>query len=295
VEQVKSQKDERLLRDAWLALIGTFQAANNLVPGLIVVGFGLAGLVILVAVQSVTFMLGIILLIVLISAIAVLSKTRNFSEATVALIGGLLTAFAVKWTPGSFVGFVIVWAGFLGFALLIWSSILGSNVESICVAIGADMGETAADSKAIAKRLQTLLRREAAQWNVGMEDGAKTIQQFAVRGFSEGSFAEALKVVGMMRTITGIDAATVASVLADTFRLLDITEPGEFSTGTDFLLALLRRSHVLPGEFFRAFTLSRGVVRLNNLNPGQYFQQLERYLDAGVTPEEIFEVMRSQE
>jgi len=58
-------------------------------------------------------MVGVILLIVLFSAIMVFSKTRSYSDGAVTLVGGLLTAFAVEWTVGKFIGFTVVWVGFL--------------------------------------------------------------------------------------------------------------------------------------------------------------------------------------
>jgi len=164
-------------------------------------------------------------------------------------------------------------------------------VESICTDTVVILDVTPAENKLVRTRLQEIARREAVKWHLGLIECAETIRLFAIRGFTEESYATAIKAVGMVHTITQVDYRTVAMVIADTLRMLHVEDTAEFEKTTDYLLELIRRSHVLPQEFFQAFLLSRGAVSLHGLETSHFFDLLAEYLDAGVTPDNMFEVM----
>ena len=124
-------KRRGILRDSVKALRNTIVAANQLAPGCAFVGLLITAAVVYVSIQYLQLMMAVVVLLVLFASILIYYSTRNYGEATLALAAGLLTAFTVTWTPGSFAAFVFAWVGLSLIALLISSVGIAAEVDEL--------------------------------------------------------------------------------------------------------------------------------------------------------------------
>ena len=113
------------------SLRGALQAANRIVPFIVVVALLLATVAIAVAATSSNAMMAIAVLLVLGTSIVVYASTSNYGEAALALVAGLLTVFSVEWTAGRFVIFAGAWTVFSLAVLLIASIRIAATVEDL--------------------------------------------------------------------------------------------------------------------------------------------------------------------
>src|SRR5256885_3376552 len=100
---------ERSAKDTIRAFSAVLRSANNLVPGVVLLGaIVTVPLVLLIASQA-KLITAATVLVVLSVAIAVFIRRNNFGEAAIALVAGLFPALSIDWTAGKFVAFSIAW------------------------------------------------------------------------------------------------------------------------------------------------------------------------------------------
>jgi len=99
----------------------TILAAYSLAPAIVITGLLLAAIVFSASFFFVEIKMGSIILLIFIISIIVYAVSKNYGEATVALMAGLLAAFTVEWTWNKYIIFMLALLGFLFFILLIGS------------------------------------------------------------------------------------------------------------------------------------------------------------------------------
>lgn len=280
-----------VLRDSVRELKSTIQAANKLVPGCVVVAIFLAVLVISVSLLSVQLMMGITILVVLLVSIVVYSRTNSYGEAALALVAGLLTAFTVDWTAGTFIAFAVAWVGLSLFSLLISSVRLAAEVEEIYSDAGRSI--SSGRPREVQKQLEEIGKDKFIKM-LGPTKRAEVIRLFAFRKLSIPSMQYGLRAVEMLSTITRVDHETVAEFVIDVYKMFRSTPGPRYQHLLDQVYEIIRESPVSPGEFIAAFKDSRHLALSGDVDPETFFRHLTIALDQGVAPEEVYEHLRDQ-
>jgi len=279
---------------SWVAFLNVLQAANRIVPGCAVVGMLLVGAVIYVAMSSVTIMVAVILLVVLLSSIVVYAKTRNYGEAALALVAGLLTAFTVDWTAGRFATFIVVWAVFSFIALMIASVSLAGKVETIYLQAALVLSPETNDGKKIAKELQAIGQTSTPLGQLPVVDRAEAIRLLVFRKIPMTSLPEALKAIEVVSVVTRVNTKSAAAFIADVLRLLEIHDAKDYSQVLEQIMGIIWRSAVPPDDFIKGFEYSRSLALSRTLTPQRYFELLKEQLENGITPEDVGKAITEQ-
>lgn len=119
------------LNESLRALRNLISAAYNLAPAVVITGLLLAAIVFVASLFFVEIKMGSIILLIIIVSIIVYAISKNYGEATVALMAGLLAAFTVEWTWNKYVVFMMALLGFMFFVLLIESIRVAAKNESL--------------------------------------------------------------------------------------------------------------------------------------------------------------------
>jgi hypothetical protein len=279
------------LNAAIVSLVNVVQEANHLVPGIVVVGVILAAAVIAIAILSVQLMVGIVLLLVLFFSIWVYTSTNNYGEAALALVAGLLTAFTVSWTPGTFIAFAVSWIAFSVAALFISSIKLAGRNQDIYLEAAQALDPSRFEL--VQKQLQEIAKDKSIRL-LGPIKRAEVIRLFAFRKLPIDSISRGLKAVDILSTITRVDHLSVASFIADVYKIFPSSSESRYQNLLDRIYQVIRESPASPEEFIDAFRHSRRIALSGEMSPENYFRNLTEALQKGVAPEEVGEYIRVQ-
>ncbi len=119
------------LNESFKALRNSISASYNLAPAVVITGLLLAAIVFMASLFFVEIKMGSIILLIIIISVIVYAISKNYGEATVALMAGLLAAFTVEWTWNKYVVFMMALLGFLFFVFLIGSIRIAAINESL--------------------------------------------------------------------------------------------------------------------------------------------------------------------
>jgi hypothetical protein len=276
--------------DVWRQFVATVKSAYN-IAGCAVVLFALViASVVWVAISSTELMVSVVLLLVLLVGLVVYVSTGKYGEAALALVGGLLTAYSVAWTPRRFIAFVAVWAGFTFIALLIASVKLAGKSESIYRQAAVALVEDFTKTRETEKVLRAI--GEKREYGIlGPIERAEVIRLFVFRKLPLDVMPTALRFVANLSVITRIEFLTVADFIADVYRIFEITTPGHVEVVIDLVYNAIRRTAAPPADFFIAFAHSRRLVLTGALDPFSFFPALQTALEAGVKAEAVGEYL----
>jgi hypothetical protein len=280
-------KQQRPFHETWTSLINVLQAANNIVPGIVVIGMLLAAIVILVSLLSTTLMVGVTVLLVGIVSIVIYAKTSNYGEAALALVAGLLTVFTVEWTAGRFIAFTVAWIGFTLIALMISSVRLAAKLESIYTHAAASLSNDPSTIRQITKRLQDIGRKRTQYGQLQAVERAEAIRLLVFRKIPIDSLADAVSSVEIFSTFTRVDPRTITLFIADISKILQLQTPDRYQQALSRVLSIIRESAVQPEDFIKAFQQSRRLVLSGAINTEAYFQAVRENLETGVAPEDM--------
>lgn len=281
----------RILHDSIRELRSTAQAANKLVPGCVLVTILLAAGVVVVALLSVQLMMAVIILVVLFSSIGVYSQAKNYGEAALALVAGLLTAFTVEWTAGRFIVFIMAWISLSLAALLISSVRLAAAVQEIYFDAAQKIDPQKPGSVQV--QLEEIGKDKFIRM-LGPIERAEVIRLFAFRQLPIPSMQYALRAVEMLSTVTRVDHRSVADFVIDIYKMFKSTPGPRYQALLDKIYAIIRASPVSPSEFILAFRGSRHLALSGALDPDTYFTDLTAALEGGVPPEQVYEHLQAR-
>ncbi|MDH4138537.1 MAG: hypothetical protein OEW09_17725 [Anaerolineae bacterium] len=278
------------LKKGLLALRNTIQGANQLVPGCIFISLLLAAAMAFVSFRFADVMMGIIVIVVLFSSLLIYSSSRNYGEAALALVAGLLTAFTVEWTSGRFTIFLFSWIGLTAAVMLISSIRLAAEVEEIYS--DAALAIDSSRHRQLMKELRSIEKKAKTEM-LGPTERAEVIRLFAFRKLPIASMQYGMQAVEMLSTITKVDHEVVASFVADIYKMFE-SEPGPlYKSLLDKVYENIREARVSPSEFIDAFRDSRSIALSGEVHPEEYLNQLRNALDRGVPPSDVYEFLAS--
>jgi hypothetical protein len=113
------------------AVVQLIQAAYLVAPALVILVVLLAVLIISITLLFPPLMIGSLVVLVVVTAILIFIKRESFGDATLSLVGGLLTVLRTAWTINLYITFCVAWVGFALMVFLISSIKLAAQQEDI--------------------------------------------------------------------------------------------------------------------------------------------------------------------
>jgi hypothetical protein len=261
----QNSKLTHTMYESLAALGNAITSANSIVPGCAVVGVLLTLVVIFVSARSVPVMEAIILLVVWLSALIVYVKTRNYGEAALALVAGILTAFTVDWTPGR----------------------LAANLETIYTDAAISLSGNSLEIKALAKKLEAIGQKGTNYHQLQPEQRAEVIRLLVFRKVPIESLAEALQAIEIVTVVTRVSHQDATLFIVDVLKVLQVHAPSQYQATLDQVMSIIRGSAVSPVEFIKAFQESRSLVLSGRVSAENYFRMVKEALENGVAPDDV--------
>ncbi len=272
------------LNESLRALRNLISAAYNLAPAVVITGLLLAAIVFAASLFFVEIKMGSIILLIIIVSIIVYAISKNYGEATVALMAGLLAAFTVEWTWNKYVVFMMALLGFMFFVLLIGSIRVAAKNESLYRE--AALYVSVSRHKEIEKQL-VKISKSIPDKLLGPVEKADAIKIMAFRKIPIDSMQYVLEIIQIFVGITRLDAKTITLFLVDLTRVLHI-EPGpELRIKIDNIFELYRDAPVSDEEFIEAFSNTKHFAVSGQIGPDEYLSLLISGLKTGRSPVEM--------
>jgi len=271
------------------ALKGTFLALYRFYPGAVIALLVLVGFFCFLISRSELASQAVAVLVVFIVSITIYFREKNYSQAILAFVIGLLPALSMLWSPGRLWLFV---GGFFilnSFFFIVASIRIAASNEQIYKQ--AAVFATREDPSVTDKELERLAKRAGTSF-LGPVEKAECVRQLMFRNFPIHHLPEALKSIEKMSVITNIPAQEIASYLIILYPLADTTGVS-FGQLDDRFYLILRDSAATPEEFFEAFRLTRNLVLEGQMNLDTYLSRLSSLLGLGFPPEKLRQRMEA--
>ncbi len=276
------------LIDSFKSLVGLIKALNELLPFFIVFLSAIIYWIAYFVISNSQLIKGATVLVVLFVSIIIYIKSKNYGEAALSLVAGLLTVFTVDWTSKRFIVFIVSWLGFTFISLMISSVRLAAQEEeiyrqaSINISAGTDKyKKIEKDLKQIAKNLDIGV--------FGPIERAEIIRLLCFKKIPIDEIPFALRAVATISVITKVDYKTVSMFVADIYKILDISSTYGYNWVLDKIYLMIRETPVPPQEFIEAFERSRRLIFSKKVKIENYFEILSSGLELGVSIEDINE------
>jgi hypothetical protein len=222
------------------------------------------------------------------TAVGVYAAQRNFAEAALALVVGMLPVLTTDWNAKRFSVFVAAWVALGLGGLLVRSIAIATQSEKLffhaVAACESYLGDHGAETL---KRISEGLSYSG----LGPIEKAEVLREFAFRKMPADRIPGALEACGQFSTLWEIDHRKAAVFVADIFRMF----PDGSDTGAslkDQTYVLVRDSLVSPSEFLSAFAASKRLALSGMVNPVLYLVLLSAALHDGVPAEDIYSYIR---
>jgi hypothetical protein len=273
--------------DVFRAFWGVLQSANNIVPGVVVVGVLIAVPLVLVISMKAKPMAAATVFVVLLVAVIVYIRRGNFGEAAIALVAGLFPALSIDWTAGKFVAFCLAWVFLAAIALIIASVRLAAANQSVYTDAAIALGPNGIPERV---RRLTQIADSFKTGLLGPLDRANVLRVFAYRRLDIETMEKALREVDILSTATRLDPLTTANFVADLYRI-DKDLPANY---LDSIEEAIARSASSPAEFVAAFTHTRHVALAGTVELTTFLRRLADGLDRGLPPERLARLVEGQ-
>ena len=275
-------KSDEPLKKLTMALGNSIKSLFKLAPAAAVVFAGVSiTFISLIAEHSNLYELFSIILVLIVS-IAIYVRAKNFGEAALSLVAGLLAIFSVKWERGPFIIFASTWAAFAVLVLIISSVRLAANVESVRrrAAIRIDPDRY----KEVESRLEKSASNTALQ-SLSPIERANVQLVFAYTNVDLEVFDQAVIFAEQVHVITDVEVRLTARFVAD---LLSLVQPGVVvSNFLDAIYSIISSAPYPPEEIFEVVRRTKHIVSQHLLPTNEYIVRLSGCLSRGLPPEEI--------
>lgn len=272
--------------NALKSLKSTFQAAYNLVPALIISAILLTIGVMTVIIKFGLYMAFSLIIIVLVSII-VYSKTKNYGEAALSLVVGMLTVFTVKWNTTRLIVLASSWLGFSLISIIISSISIASKSESIYLHNSAFMSYYSSYSS---DELYDLLQEEAKKANAptfGPIETAEIIRILVYKNIKLEDMKEAIEKINILTNIIQVPSDEVTYFFVDFCEMFDTPIGNVSNVFLDYIYNSFRSVTVSPRKFIDYYNESKKLVFLNNVDPDLYIDSLKKGIDLKINKEDI--------
>ncbi len=277
--------------DLAASLKAVIAASYKLAPAAVLVMIGIIAAVIGISIQSSSLMMGVVLIVVWVVSLLVYVDTKNFGQAALAMVAGLITAYSVQWTPMRFAAFVVAWVGLAGAALIISSIRIAAESEQIYMDGATFTAPDASQIKSVYQRLRNI--GEKTQYgSIGPIQRAAIVRFFCFRRVPIDLMRHLLQATETISLASRLEPLRIAALLAD-FTRLHTQDLGHYEAiiealdAMDTVDAILKHAGVSPDEYITAIEDSRHVFLGRRIPVHRYFNLLGKGLNAGVAPRDM--------
>jgi len=274
----------KTINESFKALRNLISSAYSLAPAVVITGLLLAAIVFVTSLFFVEIKMGSIILLIIIISIIVYALSKNYGEATVALMAGLLAAFTVEWTWNKYVVFMMALLGFLFFVLLIGSIRIAATNESLYRE--AALYVSVSNYKEVEKQL-VKISKSIPDKLLGPVERADAIKIMAFRKIPTESMQYMLAIIQTFVGITRLDAKTITQFLVDLTRVLNLEIGPNLRKKIDDIFELYRDAPVSDEEFIAAFSNTKHFVISGQIDADDYLSLLISGLKKGLSPVEM--------
>ena len=271
------------------AVVQVIQAAYLMAPALVILVVLLAGLIISITLLFSPLMIGTLVILVVVTAILIFIKRESFGDATLSLVGGLLTVLRTEWTINLYITFCVAWVGFALMVFLISSIKLAAQQEDILKSAATALSQLSNNNiDSIEKELNNLVKSTSETKMLGPIKRAEVIQSLAFRKAPQNMFRQLLESANILFAITKVDINLITSFLVDISKVSEIESEQGLKVLLDKIYAIIQNTPVPPQDFFEAFAVSRRVLLQRTVSPIEFLERLSEYLEIGVPPKDMY-------
>jgi hypothetical protein len=273
------------------ALGGAIKSLYRLAPAVAVMLIAISIFFVVVMATTPGRIMNAVVFIVFVVSITIYGRTKNYGEAALALVIGLLAAFTIKWTPQWFALFAGAYIGFTVLIFLISSVRIASRLEDILRQASIFIDEQNY------KDVEAQLKKTIDEDRVGAMDPiekAECIRFLAFKKFPVDLMGPALKSIGQLSIITKMEPHDIASFVYDLYRINVAVGSPSFMADIDKMFLFIKDLPSTPEEFFESFRRTRKLILTGRAGLNQYLQVLEKAIYKGLTPEEIALLMDTE-
>ena len=283
---MKERKILGSIHNSWAALISLLKTLYKGMP-ILMISFTLLMVFLAEKIGSnTTFQIGMLTVVIFLSAIAVYFKSKKYGEAVLALSAGLFTVYTVTWTPSLFISFIVVWVMFTIVVFLTTSIKLSSTIQSIYMEATFAIKLPQLSNKECEKQLQ-VISNDLKDSIIGPVERAETIRVFAYKKISLDDMKIGLKWVNIFFSLTRIPYLTLADFVAVVIKNASIINKKITADKIfEHIYSGMRNAPVTPQDYIDAFQRTRHLL-IRNKTVVLYFDTLNRYFDTGISPDEI--------
>ncbi|WP_341731859.1 hypothetical protein [Microcoleus sp. EPA2] len=287
----QTSTSQESLRAAVFQLVN---AAYKVAPGLVIVGILLAVLIISITLLFSPLRLASLILLVVFTALLIFIQRESFGDATLSLVGGLLTVLRTEWTINLYITFCVAWLGFALMVFLISSIKLATRQEDILKSSAIALSESSnSDIDTLEKELNTLVKSSENKILSPIQR-AEVIQLLVFRKAPKKMLPQLLKSVEKIFTITKVDLNLITTSLVDLFKMKKVESEQESIFLLDRLYKIIKDTPVAPQDFFEVFVASRRLLLQKTVSPIEFLNKLSEYLEIGVAPKDMYnEILNS--
>jgi len=269
------------------SLRGMLQSLYRLIPGAVIVLVLLVGAFGFLLSRSELVSQAAAVVIIFLVSVAIYAKERNYAQAILAFVVGLLPALSMTWSPGRFWLFVGGFVVLNGLFFVLNAIRIAGEAEHIYTQAAVFAQGT--DTTVTAKKLEKLAKKANVS-SLGATTRAECVQQLMFRNFPMEHLPAALKSIETLSTVTGLAPKDIAAYMVILYPLANAAGVS-FSRLDDLLYLTLRDSAATPEEFFEAFRVTRSLVLTGSMDLQSYLNRLSALLGSGYSPSEIHEKM----
>lgn len=268
------------------SLKSTLQAAYNLVPLIIIFSVLIViGLVFLII--KFGLLMAFSLIVIVIVSIVVYSKTKNYGEAALSLVLGMLTVFSVEWTQSKLIILATGWVGFSLIAIIISSIKIASRSEELYIHISSMMGYY---SKYESKELEDLLPKEVKKADIptfGPIEAAEIAKICIYKNINLDEIKFALEKIHILKNVIQVDSKIVAKFLLDLYNMYG-NQFDESNILLDYIYNTFREVGIPPEEFIEYYNLSKKAVFRDDIEPDKYIERLKKGIELKIYKDEMY-------
>jgi len=232
-----------------------------------------------------------VVFIVLVVSLAIYGRTKNYGEAALSLVIGLLAAFTISWTPHRFALFAGAYISFTVLILLISSVRIASKLEEILRQASLFIDEQ--NYKDIEKQLSEVVDKYGGG-TIDPIEKAECVRFLAFKKFPVELMGPALNSIGQLSVITKMEHKDITSFVYDLYRISVSVDSSSFVADIDKMFSFIKDLPTTPEEFFESFRRTRKFILTGRISLNRYLRVLEKAIHDGLAPEEVALLMDAE-
>ncbi|HSH51319.1 MAG TPA: hypothetical protein VK982_06315 [Bacteroidales bacterium] len=238
---------------------------------------------------SLTLLTGFAVLLVVATSLIVYFNTKNYGEASLSLVAGLLTIFTVEWTVSLSIVFIISWIAFTSIALMIYSVILAAKSEDIYLQAAQFMSNDPDKTDDIQEELEDIAKNLSGL--LGPIERAEALRVLSFRKVPLDQMGSYLKAIDQISAITKVDYIEVSNFFGELYRLMDVTPDNQFKPTIDGIYDIMKQTPAHPKEYMEVFKQTRRLVLNGEIELIRLLYGLQEALTRGETQETVYEYL----